>query len=258
MKAYEAHISYRSAYIITFKTTGLVPVATTVVDADFALYKPSSRKIIIKKVYDVENKKQLIKKDVMYQFLETGISENRVGVEVYKTLKAAKQYLTYLRMSNGWKRKYNDDGSLKRKTLYTGLCKCSDIDMEIFDKEISYFSNHVIERNGLRNYTCIRNLKNEILLKVTGIAYFKENTTQIESIHNYKNKRMNGFEKHFDKHGVLTELFYYKNDKWNGKSFDYADGFQFFQYDSLIFTKISSIFHHVSYLINKKGKIHVV
>ncbi len=57
MKAYEGYETYSGwcSYLITFETTGLVPYVTKIVNADFALYKPASRKKIIR-VYEVINK----------------------------------------------------------------------------------------------------------------------------------------------------------------------------------------------------------
>jgi hypothetical protein len=257
MKAY----AVINPYVVCIETTGLIPISRIVVDADYALYRTSASKILIKKIFTFKGKGKVSKseKKWVYNTLNDLTHGGKVDCWVYKTLKAAKAVCNNSFKSNGWKKKYDDDGSLCQKTLYK-------YDKLIthnphFLKQISrLYSNSdvVIEHNILHNYTCIRNLQNEIILKVTGIAYFNKDTTQITSIRNYKNRRMNGFEKCFNKNGVLTEVSYYKNDKFNGKSFDSHYGFRFFQNDYCIFTKISSIFHHVSYLINQKGKIKVI
>jgi hypothetical protein len=171
MKAYEI---YTIRYLITYETTGLIPIATTVANADYALYEPSSRDIVIKNIYDFRKKRQINENDKIHQKIQKCVSKYTMCGFVYKTLEAAKQRRNSYLKSDTLKKKYYENGNLFK------------------------------------------------------VYSFSKNIT--------------GFEKYFTQNGVLIELFFLKNNKLKGP----------------IFTKVLSVFHHVSFLINKKEKIKVV
>ncbi len=172
MKAYEI---YTIRYLITYETTGLIPIATTVANADYALYEPSSRDIVIKNIYDFKNKRQINENEKLHQKIKQWLSENKMGVFVYKTF----------------------DAAIQRRNIYLQS------------------QSHTLKK---------RYYENGNLFKVYSFS-----------------KNITGFEKYFTQNGVLIELFFKKNNK--------------LQYPK--FTKVLSVFHHVSFLINQKQKIKV-
>jgi antitoxin component YwqK of YwqJK toxin-antitoxin module len=248
-------------YIITVETEAgdLINIYEPLVDANYALYISSSDEFLTKKIYDVKNKKK-VKKILHTSFENTeeviqGKPFLNYANVLFKTLKAAKTHLNLkIPPFNGWKKHYDFNGGLMFRRLY----KYNGHTHNLIIKELyNIYPNFVLVHNFLRNYTLLRNAKREVVFKCNGIVYFFENLITIESIENYVNRRLNGFEKHYNENGGLTSLNYYKNDKFNGKRFDSTE-FRFIQNGQSIFYNVISIFHHYSCFINIKRKIKVI